>query len=101
MHLFINEFDKGICTKRAYFPEWKSNDPYDISFLKCSVRTDENGSGYFFSTTYEKGLRYKDFNDVSVTVKIGDKEINLPKTNIKSKYDVLLSVQYYAGKSTF
>ena len=84
LHLFINEFDNEICTKQAYFPEWKSNDSYDISFLKCSVRADENGSGYFFSTTYEKGLQYKDFNDVSVTFEIGNKKVNLPKINIKA-----------------
>lgn len=84
MHLFINEFDNEICTKQAYFPEWKSNDPYDISFLKCSVRADENGCGYFFASTYEKGLHYKDFNDVSVTFDIWDKKINLPKINIKA-----------------
>lgn len=54
MHLFINDFDKEICTKRAYFPELKSNDPYDISFLKCSVRTDENGSGYFLQAPMRK-----------------------------------------------
>lgn len=101
MHLFINEFDKEICTKRAYFPEWKSNDPYDISFLKCSVRIDENGSGYFFSTTYEKGLRYKDFNDVSVTVKIGDKEINLPKTNIRANTMFFYPFNITLGKVHF
>ena len=84
MHLFINEFDKNICTKQAYFPEWKSNDPCDISFLKCSVRADEQGSGYFFAGTYEKGLHYKDFNDVSVTFKMGNIKINLPSINIKA-----------------
>ena len=84
MHLFINEFDNEICTKQACFPEWKSNDPLDTSFLKCSVRVDEQGSGYFFSGTYEKGLQYRDFNDVSVTFEILDKKINLPKINIKA-----------------
>ncbi|MDE6767716.1 MAG: beta-galactosidase, partial [Eubacterium sp.] len=84
LHLFINEFDNEICTKQAYFPKWKSNDPNDISFLKCSIRADEQGIGYFFAGTYEKGLHYKDFNDVSVTFEIGDKKINLPKINIKA-----------------
>lgn len=84
MHLFISEFDDEICTKQAYFPKWKSNNPNDISFLKCSVRADENGGGYFFSSTYEKALKYNDFKDVNVTFKINDKTINLPSVDIKA-----------------
>ena len=84
MHLFISDFDNEICTKQAYFPKWKSNEPNDISFLKCSIRADENGSGYFFSSTYEKGLKYKDFNDVNVTFNIGDKTVNLPGIDVKA-----------------
>lgn len=84
MHLFISEFDNEICTKQAYFPKWKSNNPNDISFLKCSVRADENGGGYFFASTYEKGLKYNDFKDVNVTFKINDTIINLPSVDIKA-----------------
>ncbi|MGN1202255.1 MAG: beta-galactosidase, partial [Eubacterium sp.] len=84
MHMFINEFDREICTKQAYFPKWKSSNPNDISFLKCSVRADENCSGYFFASTYEKGLKYKDFNDVNVTFTINDKTRNLPGIDIKA-----------------
>lgn len=84
MHLFINEFDREICTKQAYFPKWNSADPYDISFLKCSVRADEQGSGYFFASTYEKGLQYQDFKDVAVTFNIKDEKVNLPKIDIKA-----------------
>lgn len=84
MHLFINEFDREICTKQAYFPEWKSNTPNDISFLKCSVRADEQGSGYFFASTYEKGLQYQDFHDVNVTFTINESTVTLPKIDIKA-----------------
>lgn len=84
MHLFIREFDQMICTKQAYFPKWKSSNKTDISFLKCSVRADENASGYFFASTYEKGLKYNDFKNVNVTFKVNDKTINLPSTDIKS-----------------
>lgn len=84
MHLFISEFDNEICTKQVYFPKWKSNNPNDISFLKCSVRADENGGGYFFASTYEKGLKYNDFKDVNVTFKINDTIINLPSVDIKA-----------------
>ncbi|MGN0462599.1 MAG: beta-galactosidase [Ruminococcus sp.] len=84
MHLFISDFDNEICTKQAYFPRWKSSDPNDISFLKCSVRADENGSGYFFASTYEKGLKYKCFKDVNVTFKINDKTVNLPSMDVKA-----------------
>lgn len=82
MHLFINNFDSGICTKRAFFPKWASNDPNDISFLKCSVRADENASGYFFAGAYEKGLEYRDFKDVSVRFEIGGKSVSLPKIDV-------------------
>ncbi|MGN0571538.1 MAG: beta-galactosidase [Candidatus Fimenecus sp.] len=84
MHLFINEFDNEICTKQAYFPKWNSNNPNDISFLKCSVRADETGSGYFFSSTYEKALQYQDFKDVNVAFTIHENTVTLPKINIKA-----------------
>lgn len=84
MHLFISDFDNEICTKQAYFPKWKSNDPFDISFLKCSVRADENASGYFFTGTYEKGLEYKDFENVNVTFEINGKTVKLPCINVKA-----------------
>ena len=84
MHLFINEFDPEICTKPAYFPEWPSYDPNDISFLKCSVRADDSGSGYFFATAYEKGLKYNDFKNVSVTFDIGGRSIALPSIDVKA-----------------
>ncbi len=84
MHLFIRDFDNEICTKQAYFPQWKSNNPNDTSFLKCSVRADENGSGYFFASTYEKGLKYNDFDNVNVTFNIGNKTVCLPSIDIKA-----------------
>lgn len=85
LHLFASSFDPDICTKQAYFPAWKSTDPTDTSFLKCSIRADENGNGYFFVGTYEKGLKYGDFSDVRVTFEINDKRIELPKVNIKAE----------------
>lgn len=84
MHLFINEFDGEICTKQAYFPKWNSNDPLDISFLKCSVRANEQGEGYFFSGTYEKSLKYNDFSNISVDFEIGEHKITLPSIDIKA-----------------
>lgn len=85
MHLFIREFDREICTKQAYFPKWKSNNPNDTSFLKCSVRANEEASGYFFASTYEKGLQYNDFKDVHVEFKIKDKTVSLPSLDIKAE----------------
>ncbi len=84
MHLFISNFDNEICTKQAYFPKWKSSNPNDVSFLKCSIRADENGSGYFFAGTYEKGLKYNDFKDVNVTFTINNKKVSLPSIDIKA-----------------
>lgn len=84
MHLFISNFDNEICTKQAYFPKWKSSNPNDISFLKCSVRADKNASGYFFASTYEKGLKYSDFEDVNVTFAINNKKVSLPDIDIKA-----------------
>lgn len=82
MHLFIQEFDPEICTKQAYFPEWTSNDPMDISFLKCSVRANQQGSGYFFAGTYEKGLQYRDFSDVQVNFCMDGHTVQLPSIDI-------------------
>lgn len=84
MHLFIQHFDPEICTKQAYFPKWKSADPNDISFLKCSVRMNENMSGYFFASTYEKGLKYNDFKNVSVTLNMQEKQLALPGIDVKA-----------------
>lgn len=84
MHLFAQYFDPEICTKQAFFPRWKSADPTDISFLKCSVRMNAQMSGYFFSSTYEKGLAYKDFTNVNVTVEMNGKELALPQINVKA-----------------
>lgn len=84
MHLFISDFDTEISTKQAYFPKWNSADPSDISFLKCSVRADNNGSGYFFASAYEKGLKYNDFKDVQVAFSIQGKTINLPSIDVKA-----------------
>lgn len=84
LHLFINNFDNRICTKKAFFPKLKSNDPNDSECLKCSVRVDENNSGYFFVSTYEKGLKYKDFHDVRVELKSKNETIKLPEIDVKS-----------------
>lgn len=84
MHLFISDFDTEISTKQAYFPKWNSTDPMDISFLKCSVRADNDGSGYFFAGAYEKGLKYNDFKDVQVDFSIQGKTINLPSIDVKA-----------------
>lgn len=68
----------------GYYMFCGGSNPNDISFLKCSVRADENGCGYFFSSTYEKGLKYNDFKDVNVTFNIGDKSVKLPSIDIKA-----------------
>lgn len=84
MHMFIKEFDPEICAKQAFFPKWISASPTDISFLKCSVRVDENMSGYFFFGAYEKGLKYNDFKNVNITVSNDKKTIALPSIGIKA-----------------
>lgn len=83
MHLFIREFDPEICTKPAYFPLWPSTDPQDTSFLKCSVRADDRGSGYFFAGAYEKGLGYPDFENVDVSFSLGQQTVTLPRIRVK------------------
>lgn len=84
LHLFINQFDNEICTKQAYFPQWKSNNPKDVSFLKCSIRAGETGGGYFFAGAYEKGLAYHNFHDVSVTFDRNGSKVTLPAIDIKA-----------------
>lgn len=84
MHLFTKEFDKNVCTKQVFFPNYNYNNPADISFLKCSVRMNENGEGYFFSGAYEKSIEYKDFKDVNVHIKYDGKQIDLPTIDVKA-----------------
>lgn len=82
LHLFTQHFDPLLCTKQTFFPKWSSNDPMDISFLKCSVRMGQDGSGYFFAGTYEKGLQYRTFQDVQVQVRIDNMQRVLPRLDI-------------------
>ncbi len=84
LHLFIQTFDPHVCTKQAYFPKWPSADPYDTSFLKCSVRADENASGYFFAGAYEKGLTYPSFEQVNVHLDINGHTLDLPELRVQS-----------------
>ena len=84
LHLFIQTFDPHVCTKQAYFPKWPSADPYDTSFLKCSVRADENASGYFFAGAYEKGLTYPSFEQVNVHLDINGHTLDLPEIRVQS-----------------
>lgn len=84
LHLFIQMFDPHVCTKQAYFPKWPSADPYDTSFLKCSVRADENASGYFFAGAYEKGLTYPSFEQVTVHLDINGHTLDLPEIRVQS-----------------
>ena len=84
LHLFIQTFDPHVCTKQAYFPKWPSADPYDTSFLKCSVRADENASGYFFAGAYEKGLTYPSFEQVTVHLDINGHTLDLPEIRVQS-----------------
>lgn len=84
LHLFIASFDPQIAEKQPFFPKWKSRDPQDVSFLKCSVRMNEQMSGYFFAGNYERGLLCPDFEQVCVTVKSGDKAVRLPEISVKA-----------------
>ncbi|MCI5795604.1 MAG: beta-galactosidase [Ruminococcus sp.] len=101
MHLFIREFDPEICTKQAFFPRQSYDDPCDLSFLKCSVRADENCSGYFFATAYEKGLRYNDFKNVNVTFNICGKTISLPEIDVKAGAMFFYPFNIKIGSVTF
>lgn len=84
MHTFIQSFDPQIAEKQPFFPKWKSADPYDVSFLKCSVRMDEQMSGYFFAGNYERGLARPDYEQVCVTVQSGGKTLCLPEITVKA-----------------
>lgn len=85
LHTFINTFDDDIASKQPYFTDKHPKDFYDISVPGMSVRCDENLSGYLFTCAYERGLKYKDFKDVEVTVSAGGKSVNLPKFDIASE----------------
>ena len=83
LHLFIKEFDPEISAKQAFFPVWPTGDPTDASFLKCCVRADEQGCGYFFAGAYEKGMDVPDYDDTAVRVELGEKKIDLPRIDVK------------------
>ena len=82
LHLFAESFEPDICTMQPFFPKWPSASPRDTSFLKCSVRVNDAGYGYFFCSTYEKGLSYPDFSDVRVRVQLPEKTVELPALDI-------------------
>ena len=82
MHLFIQSFDPAICKKAAYFPRWPSNDPTDFSFLKCSIRADDTGSGYFFAGNYEKNGDNRDFAGVRVCFTQNGTQTVLPPVDV-------------------
>lgn len=85
MHMFTLSFDTEIAKKQPYFPPFTQKSMTDIDFLKCSVRMDENMSGYFFAMAYERGLKYKDYKDVNVNITLGDKSLSLPSIDIKAE----------------
>lgn len=84
MHLFVLSFDSKIAEKQPYFPPFTQKSMTDTDFLKCSVRMDENMSGYFFAGNYERGLKCTDFKDVNVSIALGEKELNLPEIDVKA-----------------
>jgi len=101
LHLFLNNFDKSFCTKQPYFPELKSSDPADISFVKCSIRSDENACGYFFVSTYEKGLKYNDFHSVEVSFDMNGRHTQLPAIDIKAGSMFFYPFNIKIGSVTF
>lgn len=84
MHLFALSFDTEIAVKQPYFPPFTQKSLTDTEFLKCSVRMDENMSGYFFAGNYERGLKCTDFKDVNVNITLGEKKLILPSIDIKA-----------------
>lgn len=85
MHYFITQFDPELVAKQAFFPDVLVSDVYDVSRPKISVRLNEKGEGYFFATTYERGLEYGDFDAVKTTVTLSDKAVVLPAIDISGQ----------------
>lgn len=65
MHTFIANWDSDIAKKQAYFASKGNNATYPY----CSVRCDENMSGYLFLSNYERGEKNTDIDDINVCVK--------------------------------
>lgn len=101
MHLFIQSFEPDMALKQPFFPVWKQKSMDDITFPKCSVRMDETGSGYFFVSTYEKGLAYRDFQDVKVTVALNVQTIKLPPIAVQAGAMFFYPFGWKAGGVTF
>lgn len=101
MHLFINTFDDQIAVKQPFFPNEKRSGPNDVSMPSCSLRLDESGSGYFFVSAFERGLEFRDYNDVNVNIKCSDKAFNLPTINIKKNSMFFYPFNLRVGDVTF
>lgn len=84
MHLFINTFDNEIAKKQPFFPKEKRCGCNDISMPSCSVRMQNDGSGYFFACAYERGLEFNDYMNTSAEIVYPNGKISLPPINIKN-----------------
>ncbi len=101
LHLFATQFDEKFCTKQAFFPKWPSMDSNDVSFPRCSVRMDENESGYVFLNSYEKAIKFDDFKDVNVTIQTLNNTIYLPKIDVKAESMFFYPFNIIIGNNKF
>lgn len=93
LHYFITFCDKDLACKSAYFADTTSG----IDDIYCSVRCDENLSGYLFVSNYERGRASKDYKAVDFNVTCKDKALKLPTLDVPKDCMFILPFNYCIG----
>lgn len=81
LHTFINTFDENIAVMQPYFGIVDQIEKADFS-PTVSVRCDDNLSGYFFATAYERGAQCPSVDKLDITVANENKSIALPSIRL-------------------
>lgn len=98
MHYFISNWDEDLAAKGAFFADGNNN--YSKwRFPYCSVRSDENLSGYLFVSNYERSIVNEDIADVRFVINNGNRSIELPKMNVKGKAMFFMPFNFNIGKN--
>lgn len=79
LHYFINYWDNSIATKRAFFASEEDKEVYPY----CSVRCDDNLSGYLFVSNYERSADNKDMPSFGVDIVGKSQRISLPDISVR------------------
>lgn len=83
LNYFLNSFGEEFARMQPFCNPLKK-DVYDVDTPKCSVRMNEAGAGFFFISSYERGLKTKAFSALSVTLDTPQGTVKLPTLDVKA-----------------